>query len=154
MKSEKMTLVPPEELFGAVSQLLQDGYDAEFTVVGNSMWPFLVHKRDRVTVRKVDGCFLKKGDIVLLKADDGYLLHRITRLKKGMIQTTGDSNCYRDVFVSDENILGRVVCFTRKGKQVSCDNILYRFISCIWRILFPFRPLLLRILLRIRRRAS
>ena len=152
MKSKEMTLISPEELFETVFQLLQEGYDAEFTVVGNSMWPFLANKRDQVTIRKVESCFLKKGDIVLLKTDCRYLLHRITRFKKGMFQTTGDNNCYHDDFVSVENILGRVVRFTRKGKQVSCDNILYRFISWIWRVLFPLRPLLLRILFRLRRR--
>lgn len=151
MKSKEMTFIPPEELFDAVFQMLQDGYDAEFTVVGNSMWPFLAHKRDRVTLRKAEGRFLKKGDIVLLKTDSGYLLHRITRLKKGMVQTTGDNNCYHDELVPVENILGRAVCFTRKGKQITCDNILYRSIGCMWRVLFPFRPVLLRILLQFRR---
>lgn len=118
------------------------------------MWPFLANKRDRVTIRKVESCFLKKGDIVLLKTERGYLLHRITRLKKYMVQTTGDYNCYRDDYVSKDNVLGRVVCFTRKGKQVSCDDFLYRSFSWLWRVLFPLRPVLLRILFRLRRRAS
>ena len=154
MKSKELTLIPPEELFEAVFQLLQEGYDAEFTVVGNSMWPFLVHKRDQVTVRKADGSLLKKGDIVLLKNDGGYLLHRITRIKKGTVQTTGDSNCYRDGFVPVENIVGRVVCFTRKGKKISCDGFFYRAVSWVWRVLFPLRPLLVRFWFLFRRRAS
>ena len=154
MRAEKMTFIPPEELFGAVLQMLREGYDAEFTVVGNSMWPFLANKRDKVTIRKAEYGLLKKGDIVLLKTDHGYLLHRITRLKKGMIQTTGDSNCYRDDPVPVESVLGRVVSFTRKGRQICCDNFSYRCIGWIWRVTFPIRPLLLRILFRIGRRAS
>lgn len=153
MKTKKVTLISPEELFGEISQLLQDGLDAEFTVVGNSMWPFLVSKRDKVTLRKAEIGSLKKGDIVLFKTEDRYILHRITKLKNARVQTTGDSNCYRDNFVSVENILGLVVSFTRKGKQISCNNVLYKFISTVWRVLFPVRPALLRFLFLLRRRA-
>lgn len=154
MNMENVTLLPPNDLFTAVCQMLQEGYDAEFTVTGNSMWPFLSHGRDRVTLRKAEGSSLKKGDIVLLQAEHGYLLHRITRLKNGMVQTTGDHNCYHDAFVPAENVLGRVVCFTRKGKQLSCSNLLYRLCSWLWRVLFPVRPFFLRLWLRLRRRTS
>ena len=153
MYREKLTALPPEALFVAIHQMLQDGYDAEFTVTGNSMWPLLAHGRDCVTLRKAGDCPLKKGDIVLLQTERGYLLHRVTRLKNGMLQTTGDYNCYRDEYVAVRCVLGRVVRFTRKGKRVSCNNPLYRFGSWLWRVLFPVRPLLLRLLFLFRRRA-
>ena len=154
MKSNDVTLLPPEELFEAVRQSLSDGYDAEFTVTGNSMWPLLTHGRDSVTLHKVEKASLKKGDIVLLHTEHRYLLHRITRIKNGSVQTTGDHNLYRDGFVPAENILGRVVCFTRKGQQVSCTNLLYRLCSWLWCASFPARPLLLRVLSRLGRRTS
>ena len=116
-------MLPPEELFGAIAQTLNEGYDAEFMVIGNSMCPFLCNQRDSVTLRRVGDEPLKKGDIVLLKTENGYLLHRITRLKKGILQTTGDHNCYRDEYASTECVVGRVVRFKRKGKQVLCTNI-------------------------------
>ena len=112
MKVENVTLIPSDDLFAAVFQMLQEGYDAEFIVTGNSMWPLLAHGRDCVILRRAEGFCLKKGDIVLLQTQTGYLLHRITRLRNGMLQTTGDYNCYRDEFVPAENVLGRVVCFT------------------------------------------
>ncbi|MBO5868555.1 MAG: S24/S26 family peptidase [Oscillospiraceae bacterium] len=154
MNVNDMTLLPPEELFEAIRQSLADGYDAEFTVTGNSMWPFLAHGRDRVTLRKVGEASLKRGDIVLLHTEHGYLLHRITRIKKGAVQTTGDHNLYRDGFEPTGSVLGRVVCFTRKGKQVSCNNFLYRLCSWLWQVSFPVRPLLLRVWSLIRRRIS
>jgi MoaA/NifB/PqqE/SkfB family radical SAM enzyme len=83
----------------------------------------------------------------------GYLLHRVTQLKNGMLQTTGDYNCYRDEYVAVQCVVGRVVRFIRKGKCVSCNNPAYRFGSWIWRVLFPVRPLLLRFLFLFRRRA-
>ena len=152
MKSKDRCLLPQDELFKAVCQLLQDGYDAEFTVTGNSMWPFLAHGRDSVTIRKPGDSSLKKGDIVLLQTERGYLLHRITGLKNGMLQTTGDHNCYRDDYVTTQCVLGTVVCFTRKGKQVSCTDPFYRVCSWLWRLLFPIRSLLLRLLACFRRR--
>lgn len=154
MKWEELTLLPPDDLFPVVFQMLQEGYDTEFTVTGNSMWPLLAHGRDCVTLRKADAASLKKGDIVLLQTEWGYRLHRITRLKNGMLQTTGDHNCYRDEFVSAGNVLGRVVCFTRKGKQISCSTLLYKLCSWLWRVLFPVRPVLLRLWFRLRRRTS
>lgn len=154
MNMENVTLIPPDDLFAAVCQMLQEGYDAEFIVTGNSMWPLLAHGRDCVTLRKAEGFSLKKGDIVLLQTQTGYLLHRITRLKNGMLQTTGDFNCHRDEFVPAGNVLGRVVCFTRKGKRVSCSSLLYRLYSWLWQGLYPVRPCLLRLLFRLRRRTS
>lgn len=151
MKSKNLTFLPPEALFGAVHQLLQEGYDAEFTVTGNSMWPLLAHRRDSVTLRQVETRLLKKGDIVLLQTDGSYRLHRITGRKRGLLQTTGDCNCYRDDYVAPQCVLGRVVSFTRKGKQVSCQNPLYRCSSWLWRVSFPIRPLLLRFLSLFRR---
>ena len=152
MKSKDRCLLPPNELFAAIDQLLQDGYDAEFTVTGNSMWPMLAHGRDSVTIRKPGDFPIKKGDVVLLQTERGYLLHRVTRLKNGMLQTTGDYNCYRDDYVTAQCVLGTVVCFTRKGKQVSCTDPFYRVCSWLWRLLFPLRPLLLRLLAFFRRR--
>lgn len=154
MKSETLALLPPEELFTAVCQLLQEGYDAEFSVTGNSMWPLLAHGRDSVTLRAVGDRPLKKGEIVLLRTERGYLLHRITGLKNGMIQTTGDRNCYRDDYVDPQCVLGYAVGFTRKGKYVPCSCAAYRFSCWLWRVLYPIRQHLLRILFRLRRRTS
>lgn len=154
MHKGDLILLPPEDLFGTISQFLNDGFDAQFTVTGNSMCPFLANARDSVTISKVDKTTLKKGDIVLLQTEHGYLLHRINCIKNGNIQTTGDLNCYRDKFTTADNVLGRVVSFTRKGKFVSCQNFCYRFIGYFWRILFPIRPILLKFFRLIRRRKS
>ena len=151
MNSENLKLLPPDELFEAIGQMLIEGYEAEFTVTGNSMWPLLADKRDCVTLESAENNSLKKGDIVLLRTEQGYLLHRITRFKKGLLQTAGDSNCYYDNYIPQSCVIGRVVKFKRKGKYVSCSNILYRFYSSLWRLLFPVRPFLLRILFLIRR---
>ena len=144
---------PATELFENIRQFLHGGYSASFTVTGNSMWPLLRHGRDYVILESRAEKPLKKGDIVLLQTERGYLLHRVTRLKNGMLQTTGDYNCYHDEYVAVRCVLGLVVRFTRKGERVSCNDPLYRFGSWLWRVLFPVRPLLLRLLFLFRRRA-
>lgn len=151
MKSKSEILISPEELFEPMLSLLQEGYDAEFTVTGNSMWPFLRHKRDKVTIRREAATFLRKGDIVLLRTEQGYLLHRITRRKGDMLQTTGDRNCYRDAYAETSCVLGKVVTFTRKGKVISCKDPLYRLIGWLWCAMYPVRPLILCLLRRKRR---
>ena len=153
MNKKDLTLLPPEELFSAMHQLLQEGYDVEFTVTGNSMWPFLRHKADRVTICRAENHHFKKGDIVLLQGEQGYLLHRITHIKNDILQTAGDGNCYYDGYVPVQRVLGKVVGFTRKERYVSCSNPLYRLSSYFWRVLFPLRPILLRFLFLFRRRA-
>lgn len=35
-------------------QMLQEGYDTEFTVAGNSMWPLVTHERDCVPLQQSD----------------------------------------------------------------------------------------------------
>ena len=154
MRPKSEILISPEELFEPMLSLLQEGYDAEFTVTGNSMWPFLCHKRDKVTIRREKTALLRKGDIVLLRTEYGYLLHRISRRKGDMLQTTGDCNCYRDAYIETSCVLGKVVTFTRKGKVISCQDPLYRFLSWLWSAMYPVRPLLLGLLLRQKRRTK
>lgn len=153
MKKKNLTLLPPEELFSAMRQFLQDGYDVEFTVTGNSMWPFLRHKADRVTLCRAENHRFKKGDIVLLQSEHGYYLHRITHIKNDLLQTAGDGNCYYDGYVHSQCVLGKVIRFTRKERCVSCNNPLYKLSSYFWRVLFPIRPSLLKFLSLFRRRA-
>lgn len=147
MKTKNVTLLQSEELFESINLILLEGYDAEFTVAGNSMWPFLSHERDQVIVRAKGNAPIKKGDIVLFCPEKGrYLLHRVTLLREGMFQTAGDCNCFYDGFFPKEYLNGVVISFRRKGKTVSCQNLLYRMSSQFWMFMFPLRRHLLRLL--------
>jgi len=147
METKDVTLLHSAELFDSINIMLQEGYDAEFTVVGNSMWPFLSNERDRVIVRARENSSIKKGDIVLFCPEEGrYLLHRVTQLRDGMFQTAGDGNCFYDGFFPEECLNSIAISFRRKEKFVSCQNLLYRIYSKIWMFLFPIRRHLLRLL--------
>lgn len=116
------------------------------------MWPFLCHGRDQVVLDYCSLDSLKVGDILLFQTEQGnYLLHRVTALRKHQFQTTGDGNYFRDGWFANNCIIGRVVYFIRKDKQIDCCNVKYRLLSRLWMILFPFRRLLFPIWLHIRR---
>lgn len=146
MERTDPVLLPPEELFSAVEELLEQGLDAEFTVTGNSMWPLLKSGRDTVTLRALDSP-LKKGDLILFSPVKGrYLLHRVTRLEKNAFESTGDANLSSDGVFPTTCILGRVILIHRKEKRISCKNFWYRFSVWVWMGLVPVRKPLLKIL--------
>ena len=61
-------------------QLLEQGETLMLPVLGHSMSPFLVHKRDTVWLAATHGPY-KKGDIILYRRGSGsYILHRICAL--------------------------------------------------------------------------
>lgn len=144
--------IPAKEMFPPMQALLEKGYDADFTVTGNSMWPLLVHGRDRVVLRKTAP---KNGDIVLFCPVEGkYLLHRINRLKQGRFRTAGDGNCFHDGSFPLSCVVGTVVAVYRKEKYYAAAEIPMRLWSICWRLCFPIRPALLKILRRARRRKA
>lgn len=150
MKHANMIKLPASEFFGAVEQMLSDGYDVEFTVTGNSMWPLLSNKRDSVIISSCDKQAIKLGDTVLYcPIHEKYLLHRIVSVKNGKFSAAGDGNCFYDGTFSTDCIVGKVTTYIRKGKKYSADSFAMRMWSFCWRSLFPLRKMLLWFLRKI-----
>ena len=79
---------------GQLGKLVEDavfeGRNVEIAVVGNSMYPLFVSKRDKVTLSPVGK--LKRKQIVFYKRTDGsYVLHRIVNVKRGYLLISGDN---------------------------------------------------------------
>lgn len=104
-------------------------------VTGNSMWPFL-HGNDVATIARVLPDLLKKGDMVLFRANGGGLvLHRIIALnrhaKGGLIvQTHGDAVKFPDSAVNAKQILGKVCMVERPGLYGKIRRKNMEFIPC------------------------
>ena len=146
MREEKR-YIASEVLFSAIGEELAGRRRASFTVTGMSMWPFLCHGRDQVVVEACDPSELKRGDIVLLQTWRGnYLLHRVTGLRPGQFQTTGDGNCFRDGWFDRACLRARVSSLFRKGRRIDCRAAGWRAVSQSWMVLFPVRKPLLRLL--------
>lgn len=150
MMHTDITKIPATELFDAVKQTLSDGYDVEFTVTGNSMWPLLCHQRDRVIISTCNVQEIKLGDTVLYcPIPEKYLLHRVTHMKNGKIRASGDGNCFYDGTFSTDCIVAKVTTYIRKGKRYSADSFAMKMWSFCWRLLFPVRKMLLSVFRKI-----
>ncbi|MDD4372055.1 MAG: S26 family signal peptidase [Anaerostipes sp.] len=139
-----------EDLVLLAKEQLSMGREVSFTITGNSMWPFLCHRRDKVVLESINKNKIKKGDIILFQVSEGnYVLHRITKKIGDLYITTGDGNTWRDGVVSPNQVVARVSMMVRKGKKIRCDNIWWRMIIRLWMAAFPIRKYLLRMLVLI-----
>lgn len=149
--------IPGKQLFPTVREILFNGTSFKLVVTGNSMLPFLKHTRDSVILTGITGYTIKRGDIVLVRRDNGiYVLHRALKILPDGFIMNGDAQTW-DEFVPYEQVFARANRIERKGKLISCDHKLYCFCSEIWMLLRPFRGFLLKsvgLLLRIYRRAA
>lgn len=129
----------------AILPLLEQGYTFQIEPQGMSMFPFLISDRDSVILEQIHG-ELKPLDIVLFRRANGtYILHRIIRFKKSGYDIVGDNETNIEHGVQREQIVAKATAMIRNGKEISCDQFVYRCLSRVWLILLPFRPFLVRI---------
>lgn len=113
---------------------------------GTSMLPLLKQGRDFFIVEKVKNRPLKKYDVVLYKRNpDKYVLHRIIKIKNEKYVILGDNCIYKEYGISDDDIIGIMTGFIRKGRQHSTSELFYRLYSVCHCELSPLRILLFRI---------
>ena len=79
-------------LFQHVFSVLQQDKHVIFYVRGNSMYPLLHNKKDKVLLTSPGNKDLTPGDIVLFRFGDQYKLHRIIRKENDLFVMRGD-NC-------------------------------------------------------------
>lgn len=117
--------VPMESLYEVILLQLQNGGKATLVVTGVSMKPMLVEHRDSVLLTPVTAK-PKPGDIFLYRRESGsFVLHRLVGVMPEGYLFCGDNQCVRER-VTQEQLLAIVSGFTRKGKQRSLKNPLYR----------------------------
>ena len=141
---EHITKMTDMSVLGAfIEESLKNGKEVNLTVTGNSMYPLFKSRVDTVvlTVPKK----IKKYDILFYKRPDGsYILHRILKIKNGIMTIAGDNETVKEYPVEKSQAIGVVKTFTRKGKIYSVNELWYKFYSFIWCRFFPFRFLMLR----------
>ncbi len=100
---------------------------------GVSMLPLLKQGRDLFVVEKKLSTRCKKYDVVLFKRnDDKYVLHRIIKVNEHDYTIRGDNCVNAECGVKDEDIIGIMTSFIRKGKEYSVNNLWYRMYSVLW----------------------
>ena len=136
-----------------IAERVSGGASVRFTVTGNSMFPLFANRRDQVTVTAPTD--IRKYDIVLHRRTDGtYILHRVIGRRGDVLTIAGDNETERETGVNISQVIAKVTGFTRKGRDVSVNNPLYRVYSRLWLAVFPARHIILAILLIVRRAFS
>ena len=135
--------------FPVVKDLIDQGKQVRFTVVGRSMWPLIRHGHDSVRLGSLHRLPCR-GDLLLLKSTEPhnrYILHRVYRVSANAVITLGDSRVQPDPPVPLNCVIGRVEAVIRNGREYSCDGPLLRAYAWFWALALPARRPLLRLLL-------
>lgn len=129
-----------EEMYPIIQQVLEQGGTFSLTITGTSMWPTLLGGRDQVTIAKAPNP-LKRYDLPLYRRPDGrFLLHRILRVEEdGSYACCGDHQWTLETELQQENMIGLVTEFVRKGKHHSVEERGYRLWVRFWAWVLPLR---------------
>ena len=128
-------------LAAGIAALLKEGHPVTIPINGISMEPFLKDGRDYVTLRLYDACKLKRGDVVLARSGgNGHIvLHRIVSRKGNLFILQGDGNPLKTEKARIEDIIGKAVSVTRKGKQYSTTGFVWHLYSAFLSLSSPYR---------------
>ena len=121
-----------------------------FVVRGYSMRPFLEDRRDKVILTPPRTPMV--GDVVLAAIGERvYALHRVIKIEDGIYTMRGDGNplSMKEQF-RQADIIGIAQAFIRKGQVVPTAGFKWQAYSLAWKMLTPFRRILLAIYRRIR----
>jgi hypothetical protein len=104
-----------------VTALLEEGKNITVTAGGYSMWP-AIRPGDSVVIGPWSSGAAAAGQIVALRRDGGFVLHRIrdviTADGRKLIVTCGDAAARADEPAGPESVAGTVVSVTRRGRQL------------------------------------
>jgi ATP-binding cassette, subfamily B, bacterial len=113
------------ELYNISDELLNSDRQVRLRVGGYSMYPFL-RNGDIITISKCSLDELKKGDIIVFKSGNRWIAHRLLIIKssenKNSLVSKGDTCRRKDPVISEENFIGKVISYSRKGKESSIEN--------------------------------
>jgi hypothetical protein len=105
-----------------IIKMLGEGRTVAVTAGGFSMWP-AIRPGDTVVIGPRGEGPPAAGQIVALRRDGGFVLHRITRVitdsGRMLIVTCGDAAARADEPAGPETIIGVVLSVTRAGRQLS-----------------------------------
>lgn len=142
--------IPNEILLPEVARLIEEGHTVTITVRGNSMNPFLVDRRDRVTLRGFTPDDLQPGACVLARdTTGGIVFHRIIRRNSNALTLQGDGNLAQTEETTVAQVMGIMTEAIRKEKPYSAHSTTWKRYSHWWIKIKPLRRWLLAIFRRI-----
>ena len=131
-EKKPVRLVDTQEYMEMIRALLEDGQEVSMIVTGNSMRPFLKHRRDKICMKKTDRK-LRKGDIVFYRRENGqYVMHRILKCGDQSYTLLGDGQIVPESGIRQEQIFARITKVQVRGKWIGPENFRWRFFEHIW----------------------
>ena len=123
-----------------IRTLVSEGKTVTLTVKGNSMNPFIVHLRDRMTIGPWKDEDIRKGTVALVMDTRGsYVIHRIIKRDKDRVVLLGDGNIGFTETATLDNVIGIMHNIDRKGRIWTPQSTLWRLYSWFWMTLTPLR---------------
>ena len=112
-----------------------------FQVKGFSMWPFL-KSGQKILVKKSGGQDLRKGDLVLYRADGQLVCHRLLRKEninnRWVLYCRGDTSLSKSEPINEKALEGKVTAIIFADKALDLRTPLARLWALI--ILFVLAP--------------
>ena len=136
MQGNKTRSIPMEQWVA----LAREGAAPAVTICleGDSMRPLIRRGKDPVTIIPLSRP-LRKGDVVLFRLGEKYIVHRVWKLQNSLVCTFGD-NCWKpEPWFPQQQVLGLVVRAVRSGRTIQLDTRLSRAWGRMWMALHPLR---------------
>lgn len=118
-----------KDLRPLMDEAFKNGNTFSIYVHGTSMRPLF---NDETIVELKQDFNISKGDIVFYQRDNGqYVLHRIKKINKDSYNIVGDHQYKIEKNVNKNNIIAKVVSYTKKEKKYYLNNFKYKIYKFI-----------------------
>lgn len=122
-----------DQFMPVIREKLELGGRVQFLASGNSMYPLLKHGRDTIILEHVRGEECRKYDVILYQRENGqYVVHRIVGRKEDGWILRGDHQYIKEYSVGEDQVIGKMIAFERKGRSCHTDQFLYRLYVYGW----------------------
>lgn len=121
------------ELMPLIEHALSRNQPVRMTVHGLSMVPFIFNG-DTIDIEPAKAPLLS-GEIVLARhAQEQFVVHRIVRITGGRFFLRGDAHTFsqEEGPIRSEDIIGRVICSSHKGRIRSHNGGVWKTAGQIW----------------------
>ena len=136
----KTLIIDKAVMMEEIRQLGAEGMSATITVKGNSMNPFIVDGRDRITLGPFADEELRRGCVALVRDVRGeYLVHRVIAREGDMVTLLGDGNLRMTEKAHVSEVIALMRSVERKGRTVSVESFVWKAYSWLWMLLEPVR---------------
>lgn len=134
------------EYLPVLIDIVNEDKEVSLLISGNSMSPFLCHKRDYIIMSKPKAPF-KRGQMVFYIRDNGqYVMHRIHHIdKNGNLFIVGDAQIYIEGPIRQNQVFAVINKAVRKGKNIEKGDFWWNFFEKIWIRIVPLRPYIVKL---------